>query len=110
MSDSNAWRQVRWMVLPALAGYGAMAGASDRDAFAEGRRVLQEASAISTRRPRPKGPSLGIRSRPWLVTWAATTGSPPRDTMNFERSCLTSLTCWTGCGERRWSRNSSQNA
>ena len=56
MSDSNAWRQVRWMVLPALAGFGAMAGASDRDAFAEGRRVLQEAKRDFERRPRPRGP------------------------------------------------------
>jgi len=79
MSDSNAWRQVRWMVLPALAGYGAMAGASDRDAFTEGRRVLQEAKRDFDKAPTPEGALALYSIATWLVTWAATTGSPPRD-------------------------------
>ena len=83
MSDSNAWRQVRWMVLPALAGFGAMAGASGGDAFAEGRRVLQEAKRDFDAAPTPEGALALYSIATWLVTWAATTGSPPRDSDEF---------------------------
>ncbi len=83
MSDSNAWRQVRWMVLPALAGFGAMAGASDGDAFAEGQRVLQEAKRDFDAAPTPEGALALYSIATWLVTWAATTGSPARDSDEF---------------------------
>ena len=91
MSDSNAWRQVRWMVLPALAGYGALAGASERDAFAEGRRVLQEAKRDFDKAPTPEGALALYSIATWLVTWAATTGSPPRDSDEF-REVLSDVT------------------
>jgi hypothetical protein len=83
MSDSNAWRQVRWMVLPALAGFGAMAGASDRDAFVEGRRVLQEAKRDFDKAPTPDGALALYSISTWLITWAAATGSPARDSDEF---------------------------
>jgi hypothetical protein len=83
MSDSNAWRQVRWMVLPALAGFGAMAGASGGEAFAEGRRVLQEAKRDFDAAPTPDGAHALYSIATWLVTWAATTGSPARDSAEF---------------------------
>ena len=83
MSDSNAWRQVRWMVLPALAGFGAMAGASGGDAFAEGRRVLQEAKRDFDAAPTPDGAHALYSIATWLVTWAAATGSPASDSAEF---------------------------
>ena len=83
MSDSNAWRQVRWMVLPALAGFGAMAGASGGDAFAEGRRVLQEAKRDFDAAPTLDGAHALYSIATWLVTWAAATGSPARDSAEF---------------------------
>ena len=83
MSDSNAWRQVRWMVMPALAGFEAMAGASGEDAFAEGQRVLQEAKRDFDAAPTPEG-AIALHSiATWLITWAATTGSPSRASAEF---------------------------
>jgi hypothetical protein len=79
------------MVLPALAGYGAMAGASDRDAFTEGRRVLQEAKRDFDKAPTPEGALALYSIATWLVTWAATTGSPPRDSDEF-REVLSDVT------------------
>ena len=84
MSDSNAWRQVRWMVLPALAGFGAMAGASGGDAFAEGRRVLQEAKRDFDVTPTPEGAVALYSIATWLVAWATTTGSPARGSAAFQ--------------------------
>lgn len=83
MSDSDAWRQVRWTVMPALAGFEAMAGASGGDAFAEGRRVLQEAKRDFDAAPTPEGARALYSIATWLVTWATTTGSPPRDGDEF---------------------------
>jgi hypothetical protein len=71
------------MVLPALAGFGAMAGASGGDAFAEGCRVLQEAKRDFDAAPTPEGALALYSIATWLVTWAATTGSPPRDSDEF---------------------------
>ncbi len=70
--------------MPALSTLRAIAGALSQDTFVEGQRILRDAKRDFDAAPTPEGAFALYEIGTWLITWAATTGVPPRDSPEFQ--------------------------